>query len=79
MEAGRLEVELELQPLAYATATATLDPNYICDLYHSLLQYQILNSLSETSDETRILMDTGQIHFYWAMAGTHRCPFTWVF
>ena len=64
MEAWRLEVELEPQPLAYSTATATLDPNYICDLYHSLLQYLILNSLSETSDETHILMDTGQIHFY---------------
>ena len=32
MEIPRLEVESELQLLAYATATATPDLNHICDL-----------------------------------------------
>ena len=36
MEVTRLEVELELQLPAYATATAMQDPSYIWDLHHSL-------------------------------------------
>ena len=36
MEVPRLGVELELQPLAYTTATATRDPSHICTLCHSL-------------------------------------------
>ena len=28
-------IELELQPPAYTTATATRDPSPICDLHHS--------------------------------------------
>ena len=46
MEVPRLGVTLELLP-AYATATATLDLSYICDLCHSLWQHQILSSLSQ--------------------------------
>ena len=43
MEVPRLEVQSELQPLAYATAIATLgDRSCICDLHHSLWQCQIL-------------------------------------
>ena len=37
MEGPRLGVELELRLLAYTTATATLDPNHVCDLHHSSL------------------------------------------
>ena len=36
MEGPRLEVELELQLLAYTTATATSDVSSICDLCHNL-------------------------------------------
>ena len=36
MEIPRLGVELELQPLAYAIATATLDPSPIFDLLPQL-------------------------------------------
>ena len=61
MEVPRLGVELELQLLAYTTATATLDPSHVCDLHHSLQQCWILNSLSGARDQTLILMDTGQI------------------
>ena len=42
MEVPRLGVELELQPLAYARATATLDPSRVCNLHHSSRQRRIL-------------------------------------
>ena len=38
MEVPRLEVQLELQLPAYATATATRDPSLICDLHDSSWQ-----------------------------------------
>ena len=57
----RLGVESDLQLLAYAPATATPDPSYVCDLYHSSQQGQILNPLSEDRDWTRILMDTSWV------------------
>ena len=58
MEVASLGVKLELQLLAYTTATATPDLSHIYDLYHSLQQCQILNLLSEARDRTRILTDT---------------------
>ena len=58
MEILRLEVKLELQILAHATATATQDLSCVCELYHSSQQCQILNPLSEARDQTHILMDT---------------------
>ena len=64
MEVPRLGVESELQLLAYTTATATRDLSYICDLYHSSWQCQVLNPLSEARDGTRILIDTSRIHFH---------------
>ena len=39
--------ELKLQPLAYTTATATLDLSSVCDLRCSLWQCWILNPLTE--------------------------------
>ena len=61
----RLEVQSELQVLAYATATATetQDPRFICGLYHNSWQRQILNPLREARDRTRILMVPSQICF----------------
>ena len=60
MEIPRLGVKLKPQLLAYATATATLDPSRIfnLDLCHRLQQHWILNPLNEARDRTRILMDT---------------------
>ena len=58
MEVPRLGVKLELQLLAYTTATATMDPSGICDLGRSLWQHRTLNPLSEARDQTRILTDT---------------------
>ena len=46
MEDPRLGTELELQPLAFTTATTMLDPY----------------PLSEAGDRTCILMDTSRVH-----------------
>ena len=59
-----MEVDLELQLLAYTTATATWDPSQVCHLHYSSQRHQILNPLSEARDHTPILMDTSWIHFY---------------
>ena len=61
MEVPRLGIELELQLLAYPTATR--DPSHVCDLHHSSQQCQILYPLSEARDRTSILMNAGQISF----------------
>ena len=58
VEVPRLGVELELQLLAYTTATARQDLSRICDLCFSLQQCRILNSLSKTRDRTHILRET---------------------
>jgi len=55
---------------AYTTAIAVPDPSCVCNLHHSSKQCQILNPLSKARDRTRVLMDTSQIHFCWAMTGT---------
>ena len=47
MEVPRLGVKSELQPLAYATATAMQDLSHICNLHHSSQQCWILNTLCE--------------------------------
>ena len=46
-EVPRLQVESELQLLAYTIDTVTQDPSHICDLHHSSGQHQILNPLSK--------------------------------
>ena len=56
MEVLRLGVESELQLLDYTTAIVTQDPIRICDLYHSSLQCQLLNPLSEARDQTQTLV-----------------------
>ena len=57
MEVPRLVYELELQPLAYATATAIWDPSRVCELHHSSQQRRIPNPWSKARDRTLILMD----------------------
>ena len=47
VEVPGLEVESELQLLAYTTAMPTLDPSHTCDLDHSLWQCRVLNPLIE--------------------------------
>ena len=62
MEVLRLRVELELQLLAYTTATAMPDPSLVYDLHHSSQQSRILNPQSEVRDQTHVFMDTRQVH-----------------
>ena len=61
VEAPRLGVQSELLLTAYTTATAMLDPSRVCELHHSSWQCQILNSLSEARDRTRVLMDASWV------------------
>ena len=61
MEVPRLGVLSELQPPAYPRTTATRDPRHICDLQHSSRQSRLLNPLSKAKDQTRVLMNTGQV------------------
>ena len=70
MEVPRRGVKSELQLSVYTTATAMLDLSHLCDLYHSLQQHWILNSLSKARDQTCDLMDASQIRFHSAMMGT---------
>ena len=73
IDVPRLEDESELQLPAYATATATPDVSWVCDLHHSSWQLQILSPLSEARDQThqtRILMDTNLVCFHRATTGT---------
>ena len=58
MQVPRLEVKLELQQTAYATARATPDASHTCNLCHSVLQCQILNPLNKARDWTHNFMDT---------------------
>ena len=61
MEVSSLEDELELQLLAYVTASAMPDPSLIGYPHCSLQPRQILNPLSEAGDRSCILMDTSQV------------------
>ena len=70
MEVPRLGVQLELQLLAYTTATATPGLSRVCDLHHSSQEPQILNPLSKARDQTCNLIVPSQIRFHYAMMGT---------
>ena len=60
MDVPRPGVELELQLLACATATAMWDLSRVCNIHCSSLQHWILNPLCEARDRTCILMDASQ-------------------
>ena len=64
MEVSRLGVELELQPLAYTTVTATQDLNHVCDLQHSSGQHQTLNPLNKARDQIHILLGPSWVHYH---------------
>ena len=70
MEVPRLGAESEIQPPAYTTATAMLDPSRLCNLYHSSWQRWILNPLSGARSRICILMDTGWVQLHWATMET---------
>ena len=77
MEIPRLGVELELQLLAYATATATWDLSHVCNLHHSSRQCPIFNPLSEARDLTHNLMVPSQTRFHCTVTGTPCSRFEW--
>ena len=62
MEVPRPGVKSELQPLAYATATAMWDPSHVCNLHHSPQQCWILNPLNEAMDRTHVPMGPSRVH-----------------
>ena len=53
--------QIRAEPLAYATATATLDLSLVFDLHHSSRQLHILNPLSKARDRTCVLVDASQV------------------
>ena len=61
MDTPRLEVELELQLLAYTTATTMAMPDPSHFLNHSSRQHWILNPQSKKRDQNLILMETDWI------------------
>ena len=67
---SQVGVELELQLLAYATATAMPEQSLVCNLHLSSWQCWILNPLSGARDQTLIFMDTSCVCYCWAMTGT---------
>ena len=66
MEVPRLGVQLELELLAYTTATAMPDPeqSVTYTTHHSSRQQPILNPLNEARDQTCVLMDANWIRFH---------------
>ena len=62
---GQIGVQLPV----YTTATAMQDPSHVCDLYHILRQYWILNPLNDARDGTHILVDTSWVCYHWATMG----------
>ena len=70
MEVPRLGIQWELQPPEYTTATAMQDLSWVCHLFHSSQQRQILNPLIEARDRTHVLMDARRFVNHWAITGT---------
>ena len=64
MEVPRPVVQLELQLLAYFTATAMLDSKPHLQPTPQLTATQDPNTLSRTRDQIRILMDTTQVCYH---------------
>ena len=63
MEVPKLGFQLELQLLAYTTATAMpWDLSCVCDLHHS--SQWIFNPLNKVGDQTHVLTDTSRICYH---------------
>ena len=55
---------MQLLADAAAIATAMPDPSCIFDLHRSLCSREILNPLSEATDQTHILMDPRWVRYH---------------
>ena len=77
MEVLGLGVESGLQLPACATAMATQDPSWVCDLHHSLWQPWTLNPLSEARNWLNPLPHRHNVGFltHWATKGTRTPAF----
>ena len=75
MEVPGLGIKLELELLAYTTATATRDLSCLCNLHHSSWQRWILNPLSQARDQTPNLMVPIWICFHCTRTGTPSSSF----
>ena len=64
----------QIRALAAVLHHSHTDPSWICELHHSSWQSQILNSLSEARDWTRVLIGTSWICFCCATMGTPLVP-----
>ena len=62
MEVSRIGVKLEIQLLAYATATQ--NSSHVCDLPQSSQQHWILSPLSKARDQTCNLMDPSHVLYH---------------
>ena len=69
-ESSQARGQIRAAAPAYTTATEIRDSSHICDLHHNSRQRQILNPLSEASNQTCILKGTSQIHFHRTTVGT---------
>ena len=70
MKVPRLGVKMELQLLAYTTATTKQGLSHVCSLHHSSWQRWIPHPLNEARDRTHILMDTSRVHYLCITVGT---------
>ena len=61
MEVPRLREESKLQLPAEVTATATQNPNLVCDLHYSSWQCWILDPLIKAIDWTCDLVDSSRV------------------
>ena len=61
---------LGVESLSAYAYSHTWDLSYIYDLHHNSWQHWILNPLSKARDWTHIFMDTSQVRYHWATAGT---------
>ena len=71
MKVPRLGVKSELQPLVYATATATPDPSWVCSLHLSSQQRWILNQARPEIEPISSWILVVFIN-HWATKGTPR-------
>ena len=72
MEVPRLRVELQLQLLAYTTATATWDLSCVYDIHHTSGQCWIPDPWSKARDRSCVFTDTSWICFCCTTMGTPR-------
>ena len=75
MEVPRLEVKSGVVAAGLCRATATQDPNHVCNLHYSSQQHWIPHPLSKARGWSHILLDTSWIRFWCTTMGTPKNTF----